>query len=488
MTISGSSVHKQIKGKITDVENEVGELESKVYNCENKITGLTEEREQIYTRLATTYLPELEADEVKSIRQTLPEIRAKVEKVFKDKQQKREELENLMSSYKAERKKFEKKLDAVTDSLNQKAEERERLRGNVSKELSSDSAYTKLDENAKQAEERLKENKKRVKEIEAMAEEKLPAYGKNKIFKYLVKRGFETESYGKSGLTARLDSWVAGVINFASQKANYDFLKAMPELMAQEVSRRQKELDKVVEEMEKVEKSVSDKYGLTKVIGEGEALASERNGITQEISEKDSGYQKYVQERKELDSTKDPYHIGLVQELKALLKGETIQKLKERAKKTPGTEDDKLSGRIEEIDYTIRDLKDKAKEIKSDRDKAEKKLEGLREVESTYTRKDYKSDRSYFDKSFDINSLLIGYLAGNHTHQHVLDEMKTNHHFKPAETYHSSVNYSSTHHSSPSIHIGGGGLNFGGGGTHSVGGGGFGGFGGGGTHSVGGRF
>lgn len=478
MTISGSSVHSDIKEKISEEENKVEELESKIYTCETKIENLGTERENIYTKLATTYLPELEA---KTVRETLHGVQAEVEKIFKEKQEKRQDLEKLMSSSQEEKRKFEKTLNEVTDSLNQKVAERDKLRGEVAKELSSNSEYTELDKNAKQAEERLKGNKERVGEIETLAKEKLPAYEKNRLFMYLVKRKFRTKNYDKRGLIARLDSWVAGLINFASQKANYDFLKAMPELMAQEVSRRQGELDKVVEELEKIEKNVSDKYGLTKIIEQGEALASERNEIIQETDKKDLEYQKYAQERKTLDSTKDPYHIEAVQELKKYLKGESVQQLKQRARGTPRTEDDRLVGRLEEIDLEIRELKDKTKNIKLDRNKEEKKLEGLREIESTYRKRDYDSRRSYFDSSFDINSLLIGYLAGKYSHDCFMDEMKTSHHFKPLETYHSSSSYSSSYHSSESS-----GISFGGGGGGGFGGGGFsggGGFGGGGFSS-----
>lgn len=474
MTISGSSVYKKIKNQVKEQEKKCKELANSVYACETEITQLGNEREEIFSQLALTYLPELEAKDVK---QTLHEVQAEVEKIFKEKQKRRLELENSINTTQEKREKLEEELDVVTDSLNQKAKERNKLRGEIVKELSLSSLYTELDKNAKQAEERLKSNKERVKEIEALAKEKLPAYEKNKLFMYLDKRKFKTESYDKRGLTARLDSWVAELINFSSQKANYDFLKAMPELMAQEVSRRQGELDKVVEKMEKIEKNVSDKYGLTKVIEEGNTIGANRSNLIEQIKELDLKYTQCNEERETLDGTKDSYHLKAIQNLKAYLKGETIQKLKQRVKETPGTKDDRLAGRIEEIDYRVRDLKDKAKEIKLDINKAEKKLGGLKEIEDNFSSNDYESDESYFDDDFNITDLLTGYTLGKYQSHDINSRIEDNQSFEETETYHSSSSYSSSHSSDFGGFSSGGG--FGGGGGFSSGGG----FGGGGFSS-----
>ena len=52
MSISGNSVHKQIKGKIREVETQSEDLASQLYKVEQHLTDLTTERESYYNSLS----------------------------------------------------------------------------------------------------------------------------------------------------------------------------------------------------------------------------------------------------------------------------------------------------------------------------------------------------------------------------------------------------------------------------------------------------
>lgn len=474
MTISGNAVHDKIGKKIGEVESQSQKLQREIYNYENDITELTEEREQCFVRLATTYLPDLEA---KSVQQTLAEVQETVKKIFREKQQKRSELEDLMQSSQTTRKQLEKQLEGATEKLNKKVSERDELTKQTAQELSTIPDYVELDRTAEPATETLMHHRQRVKEAKEEAKEKLPAYRENKLFMYLVNRKFGANEYEGKGLVATLDSWVAKKVGFEEAKKCFDFLQAMPELMQIKVDKEQEELDVVLGKMQAIEKGVSDKYGLPKVIEEGKKLGEERERVIGQVKQEDMNYAGYSQQRKDLDTKKDPYHVEAIQKLKSFLKGETIQELKEKASSTPRTEDDKLVSRLEEIDSSVRELKDKSKTTRTTRDSVEKKLSGLKEIKSRFTSKDYESSRSYFDNDFDINSLLIGYLAGRYTQDSIDSAIEESQHLRPIETYHSSSDYSySSRRDSDDSGSHSSGSGFGGGGFSS--GGGFGGGGG----------
>lgn len=93
MATKGSSVHRTLKEKIQEMETQSEKSASRIYGFEKKLTGLGEERENCYVSLATNYLPELDA---KAVQNTLREVRKNVEEVFRQKQKRRSDLEQLM--------------------------------------------------------------------------------------------------------------------------------------------------------------------------------------------------------------------------------------------------------------------------------------------------------------------------------------------------------------------------------------------------------
>ena len=197
MSISGSSVHKKIKQKISEVESQSEDLASQLYRVEEKLTNLTAEREESYGSLATHYLPELDAQTVQF---TLRQVRGEIERVFREKQDRRSTLEKLMKENRDENHKFEEELDGITEQIEQQVQERDKALGLISKDLQKNTNYTQRDEEAKKAEGRLQGYKKRVEEIEKEAERKLPAFEKNKIFSYLLRSNYGTAQYTRSGL------------------------------------------------------------------------------------------------------------------------------------------------------------------------------------------------------------------------------------------------------------------------------------------------
>jgi chromosome segregation ATPase len=480
MTISGSSVKRKISDKVSEVENQSEAFTGQVYDLEKKITSLSDEREESFVQLATIYLPELEA---KSIQRTLREVQLDVKRIFQEKQEKRTQLEVSMRDSQKNRKTLEGELESVSTELTQKSQERVGLMQKVSKELGEKIGYADLCKKVKEESERLQTYKQRVEEAKTDSAQKLQVYKQNKLFSYLLGRNFNTDAYSAGRITMMLDSWVAGIINFSEAKKNYDFLSSMPELMNIEAERKEEEVKALVQEKEETETEVSEKYGLPKIMAYGSKLEEKRKKIIAGIENEDKSYGGYTQERTELDSTKDPYHIEAIQRLKDFLKGQTIQDLRERARSTPSPDDDKLVEKIEQIDGSVRTLKNKAKEAKTQRDELAKKLEGLKKIHRDFTSKNYDSGRSYFPGSFDVGDLLTGYVLGRMGADDINRDISSHRKLEPEPTYSSrnDDDDSSSYHSSSSHHDSDSGSSFGG---FSSGGG----FGGGGGFSSGSGF
>lgn len=464
--IKGSSVHQKIKTKIGEVETQANKFASQIYTIEAGIEKLTAERENCYAVLAENYLPEFDA---KAVKTTLKEMSDEIESIFREKQERRSTIEKLMKDNKERNNNLESEIDKTTTQIETHTQERDKILAVINDELSKDADYTKIDNEAKKAQTRLQQDQKRVAEVETEAREKIPAFENNKIFSYLIKINYETSSYQQNGFRKKLDSWVAKKIDFSENKKRYDFLKSMPEMMKQEVARRQEELDNIVREMEAIEFRLEKKRGLPEILARANALMNQRQSLIEKDKKLDEQYAAYGKEREQIDNKKDPYYVDAMQKIKEFLKGEQITDLKSRAKKTKGTEDDKKVERIESIDTEIREIKDRAKSAKKERDSYATNLDGLRKVEKRFRSLDYEGSYSYFPDNFNIDDIIAGFLLGRISSSDINSKIDSSQTTR-RQTYHSSSSYSSSRSSSRSSGFGGsGGFSSGGG----FGGGGF---------------
>ncbi len=439
--VSGSEVYDLIKEKIDEIESDEKKLSQKVYELESNIDSSVQSREETYIKLANVYLPEMNAEAVKN---TLHEFQRDVQRIFNEKQEKRKEIENRILQSSKKKKGLEMRLEEVTSKLNVKASERDKTQGLFGKELESYEGYNELYTKEGQLKETLRRNEIRVQEIKEQSKEKKISYEENKLFMYLVNKSRNSSNGENTGLVNWLDSWVAGIVNFDENKKHYDFLLAMPGLMEEELKARQAKYNKIVDDMSKIEKNIADRIGLTSIIEEGRQIGIERGSLIKNIAQTNFDVSSYAEERKSLDNTKGEYHEKALQKLKDYFKGEDIQYIKKRARETPGTEDDKLVDKIEELDNNISGSKSKIKEVKSRRDAVKDRLLGLRDIINDYTSNDYESERSYFDDDFDISDFLLGYMTGTMSKNVVLEEIEENQHFRPRPTYTpSSSSYSS---------------------------------------------
>ncbi len=472
MTHSGKKVYNAIRDKERGVEQDHNSLSVELQGYQSQINQLVQDREERFVRLATFYLPVMDAE---SVRSTIRELQGEVQRLFKEKQTLRTSLDSSMQQSRQRKESLEESLQSVDVLLEQKVTVRDQKRQDIASELKEDGEYTTSHSNASQANERLTQNKKRFETFEEEAQEKLHAYQGNKLFTYLLQRDFNGSEYSGTAVTRKLDSWVAGIINYSEVRKNYDFLTSMPTAIKAEIDQQQADLDELVERIEAIEQEVAEKHGLPQVLSDGNDLAQKRAKILGDIQREDAQFSSYTVQRKELDNTKDAYHQRALGRLKSYLKDSSIVNLKERARATPNSEDDHLVDQVESIDAKIRQLKSDAKTVQEKQSAVAEQLEGLRQVSRHYSSNNWERNRSYFGNSLDIDDLLTGYLLGRISTDSIISDLNSHHHWEPepAPVYHSS--YSSSHHSSGGDSFGGGdfssGGGFGGGGGFSSGGG-----------------
>ena len=435
---TGRAVHQQLKSQIDTLETEHQSFASRIRGAEGDITALTAEREEIYVKLAGVYLPELTAQ---SVVDTLKEVQATVRECFNEKQKRRATLLAALKDNRTRRAQEQAKLGQLTESIEAKAAERARIEAALAATLRANANYTRARELADASKTPLEQYQARAKAFGDEAKAKSAVYETEALFTYLVKRGYNTEQYSAFAFTRFFDDRVAVAVNFREAKKSYDRLLALPKFIATEITRQQASLDQVVAELQRLENEAAKGSGLDAVIAEGQKLIDKRQATQQSITALDADNAKQGEALQALDNTKDDYHRQALNQLKGFLRGETIVALKERARATAGTDDDRLVARLEAIDDEIGTLKSRTTEMKTQEVAAAEKLSKVNRVESWFTKNDYETSRSQFARGFDAQSALLGFLAGNLTERALQGAFKAQQVFRPEPTYRSSDSY-----------------------------------------------
>ncbi len=462
MRITGRQMLGKIEDSISELKDEERKLDREVVSFENRIDRLMSEREGVYVTLASNYVEDVQQETVS----TLADVQTKVRAIFSRKQKRRAELDELISRCSETKEGFKKRLDEAAGKLDKKEEERDRLTAKIDGALKEDSTYASLNKQREKAEQVAGRQRANYDIFMSRHPEKLAQYRRDALFSYLTRRGYGSREYSEWNPLFRLaDSVIARKTGYVQQKANYDSLAAMPDLLTTELVSRKLEIERYDSEIRKIRGEYEARHGLPRIIAEGLELEAHKKQIIQNMQKADEDQAQYSREKAEMDSSKDSYQLEAIAELKKYLKGDSIQELKRIARQTPGSDDDGLVARIEEIDSEIRRLKDGAKGAKGGRDDLERKISRIRKVREEFLRKNYDSGRSYFDGSPD--DLLTGYVLGNISNSSLWQEMDKNQYFESSYSSPSSSSDSGWSFGGGSSDSGGG---FGGGGFDSGGG------------------
>jgi len=484
--LSGNSVYSSLTSKVNEIEKEISSTGGELDSSRAVVKDLLLRRNEVCFNLAKIYLPELTDSTIRH--DALDEIEGRLTEIFDQKRERNSKLTSLIKESTNQISKSHDKMELVNSRIEEKNNLKEKVEKNIGEELNSDENYKVLKSKADELKIKVDKNRARIEIIQKDADEKLKMYD-DSLFKYLVNREFGSDYYEPGNrLIKFLDRFVANIVNFAENKKNYDYLVTKPNLAREKVNERIANLEKLADQLEQMENKVATKYKLPELIEEENKLIAEKNHINSALELLNTSKVSYVNEQKAMN-TKDGYYEKVVNEAANFIAKETIEELRDRARKTPSPEDDGYVVQLEDINSRISSENEKINRLNGLYRNASDRLSRLKEIDLDFKTNKYDSSRSQFPDTFRINELLIGYMLGQHDKGHVLTTVQRNHSLKPVpvssyshDSGSSGYTYRSPSRSSYGSSLGSLGGGFGGGGR-SFGGG----FGGGGR-SFGGKF
>jgi hypothetical protein len=425
---SGYSVGNALQQAVQGVNGQLQECLGALTQLDQTTGELMERRAKAFLELAEHYLPTIDQQAVAG---TFAEVRGQLMEVLTRKQRHERELQKAVADAATEAARLDQELNCVTATLNEKVARREELEKIVAERLAGDAEFQRLSQDALVAERELNRDEQRVTDIKHEAVEKLPSFEKSGLFQYLHKRGYGTSGYSKSGLTKRLDGWVAGMIDFPRARRSYEFLRVTPELMAQEVGRRRDQFNALMELVEACEDRHGDAVGLTVVMREGQELGQVRDDLVADIGKQQDLTAKHRQELVALEGSRNVYYEQALSRMKDFLAGLEERRLQDTSRTTPEPEDDQIVAEVvwlgDELDTTQR----QGAELTAEQATWKHRATELQDVWQRFRRADFDSGRSYFHPEFEIEEYLENFVRGKLSREDLWSAIRSAQQFAP---------------------------------------------------------
>jgi len=435
---SGSQVFRELRQALDRARDDAAALRRESQTFDSQIAALVNERTSSFAMLARLYLPSLTRSTAAN---TFDAFRTDLEGLLARKEQSQREVAGRLERLNSERQGTVAELKEVTNRLNEKVQERETLQARLATLLKEDPSFQSLSNRALMNEAELKRNEERVHEIEQDSQEKLPAYERSRLFRYLHGRKFGTPDYDAEGIVRRLDRWVARLIGYERARQSYAFLTTTPHRMRDEVERRRGEFNQLMAQVEDLERQAADAIGLTPVLAEGDRLGKERDTLVARSNDVLQRIGRAEHERAQLDQDQGTFYAEALGRFQNFLAKAETAVLERRARSTPDRADDDLVSRIRWIGDEIGQLQPQVADLAARSKGADEVSDGLDFVVRRYQQSNYDSDRSYFDGGSDLTVLVARFLSGAISRDQLWQQIRQEQKFEPtwAETNAGSV-------------------------------------------------
>ena len=427
--IAGRSVARALNQAVEELRRQQTECQTSLRRLDEATNEWVERRGKTLLELAEHYLPEVSRD---SILVAFRDVRDELLDVLKRKQRRERQLHDALIQDEADATRLKNELEEVTERLNAKVEQRQELEEVVAGRLKEHERFQQLSQEAIAAEHELERNEERIAEIKQEAADKLPAYEKNRLFRYLRDRGFGTAEYKKKGLTRTLDRWVAKMVKYGRSKRSYDFLKVTPELMAAEVTRRREQFNALMDQLEAIEAEISQEVGLTQVWQEGQQLGDQRDDLVDALDKLEEQFNKHHHELLALEGTQNEFYHEGVGEMKKFLSDMEHSWLEHQSRSTPERQDDELVAEIGWLNAKLDDARHQSNELMREQRNWDDRASGLQDVMHRFRRADFDSRRSMFSDEFDVERHVGGFLRGEVGREQLWSAMRRHQFFQRA--------------------------------------------------------
>lgn len=303
----------------------------------------------------------------------------------------------------------------------------------VNDALSSNTSFAQLLEQHRVETERQRSTAANIDDLQAECERKLLPYRQHGLYRYLVDARFEQPDYQRRGLVRWLDNWVAGKCNYRANRANEQTLVAMQEELANTENASAQRIASLSGKLEAMKASEEERLGL---IREKAELVRLQNAVQQEKQRANEIHKQLAA----FADRRDPRYGQARNMVVAALQSQSPDELIARVKKTPGLEDDQLAQSVIAMQGQLKAHRAQVKELERVRRNAQTEYERAKALERKLRDGSYASSSYEYKSGLDLDSLLVGYMAGRLSEDAAVREVRQYRREVEEESYSSRSN------------------------------------------------
>jgi chromosome segregation ATPase len=352
-----------------------------------------------------------------SLLEKLKEARHNLEEQIKDSNARQEQLEE-------HRKELERQRDEAGERMQLQLEQtRNRL-----KEIE---AYRQQQERAQKAAAVAKHADEKASQAETDKLKKSKPYEDDRLFMYLWNRRYLTTDYRGGWFARQLDEWVARLIDFRRNRANYHMLQELPRRLREHATKAQQMAQLEVQALHTMEREAAEADGILALQGKVQEAEKQLKQLDAEIEAEEDRQQKLLQEQTAFNTGTDPLSKQIIDLQSGELEKEQIANLYRKARTTPRPEDDVIVAQLQQLhqrqDQVIAEIQSENTRLQQQ----QRNLAELEEVRRRYRQNGYDAYNSSFPGNFTLAVLLGQMLGGMMNSDRVWQEIGRHHQTSP---------------------------------------------------------
>ncbi|MEM6776731.1 MAG: hypothetical protein AAF670_03675 [Planctomycetota bacterium] len=347
MPTSGPDIHRQLINAYNDAGTRVETLRGALSRTEAERDELQSDRNASLEQLARHYLPELTPE---SISETWAEFRPTIRDMLLRKQDETRRLSDALADDTVIRQGLEDQLFEINETIETLEREQDRIAVAVEDDLKARPTFIELSDRAAMAEAALERAQANLDEVSQDSAKKLPAYDECKLFTYLRRRGFGTDSYQHRGFTRRMDRMIAKMTNYTQSSRDYEFLTTTPETMRTIMAEDRYALDTVLDELARIRDEVANANGLPAKMAAAHEMREQRQATIADLEVTTERCESTMSRLNELESPRGAYYIDAIEVFRGMLSRLNVDDLRRQARRTPEITDDQIVATLRGID------------------------------------------------------------------------------------------------------------------------------------------
>lgn len=407
--MSGRENLQLINEHIQQVRAEYEEAGLRLGELNRRLDALRLETNERYRKLARLRLDHLQAGQLVSrLEETDHAILVLVEKLKQAREDMEEQIKASISRQghlEEQRKDLEQRRDEAGEAMQRQLEM-------TRKRMAETADYRLQEERVQQALAVARHADEKASTAEKEELEKTKPYEADSLFMYLWNRRYLTPDYQAGWLTRRLDDWVAQLIDFRRNRANYHMLQELPRRLREHAAQAQQTAQLEVQALEAMEKQAAEADGIVELQSKIQEIEKQIEQLDAEIEAEEARHRNLLQEQTVLHGAEDPLSRQIIDLQITALQHEELNDLLRQARATPRPEDDIVVGQLQQIQQQQVQIEAEIQSLKHFLEQRQRNLAELEELRRRYRQNGYDAYNSSFPGDFALGALLGGMLEG----------------------------------------------------------------------------